>query len=295
MAIDLTQNGTASRHQLDLGVALARGEIGAHFQPKVDLRSGRVIGVEALARWEHPDLGELPAAEFIGAVGSDEEMRSLTEHVIEVSTRAAGDWWRSGLSLQLSANLPAIAISSTDWNLAGFVASCLSAAAVPGEAIRFDVTEDALLLDPEQVRKRVAELVARGGGLAIDDFGTGHFSLRQLISLPIDELKIDTSLIRQLDEAESRTMVRAIIHLAHQIGLPVVAEGVESREAWQQLRSMGCERAQGFLISPPLPSREVPAWLASWNQRARELSSTSRIRRRGRVPRPRTAPAEATA
>jgi EAL domain-containing protein (putative c-di-GMP-specific phosphodiesterase class I) len=294
MAMDLTQNGTASRHQLDVGEALARGEIGAHFQPKVDLRNGRVIGVEALARWDHPDLGGLETAEFVGSVGPD-EMRSLTERVIQVATRAAGDWWRSGLRLQLSINLPALAISSTDWNVAGVVADCLSAAAVPGEAIRFEVTEDALLLDPQQVSNRVAELVAHGGGLAIDDFGSGHFSLRQLISLPIEELKIHTSLIRQLEDDESRTMVRAIIHLAHQIGLPVVAEGVETREAWQQLRSMGCERAQGSLISPPLPSREVPAWLASWNQRARELSSTNRIRRRDRVPKPRTAPAEATA
>ncbi len=296
MAMDLTQNGSASRHEFDIGGALERGEIGVHFQPKVDLRSGRVIGVEALARWEHPERGLLPAAEFIHAVESDELMRSLTERVIEISTRAAGDWWRSGLSLQLSVNLPALAISSSDWNLAALVADSLAAAALPGEAIRFDVTEDALLVDPEQVSERVARFVAVGGGVSIDDFGTGHFSLRQLISLPIDELKIDTSLTRRLDDDECRTMIRAIIHLAHQIGLPVVAEGVETTEAWQQLRSMGCERAQGFLISPPVPAREVPAWLASWNQRARELSSTSRLRRRGRkAPKQPAVRAEATA
>ncbi len=296
MAMDLTQTATSSRHELDVSGALGRGEIGAHFQPKVDLRSGRVIGVEALARWEHPSLGLLPAAKFVSSVESDEEMRSLTERMIQISTRAAGDWWRSGLSLQLSVNLPTLAISSTDWNLAGFIAGSLSTAALPGEAIRFDVTEDALLGDSQRVTERVAAFAALGGGISIDDFGTGHFSLRQLISLPIEELKIDTSLIRHLDDAECKTMVRAIIHLAHQVGLSVVAEGVETRDAWQQLRSMGCERAQGFLISPPVPSREVPAWLASWNQRARELSSTNRIRRRDqRAPRRRTPTAEATA
>ena len=282
MAMDLTKTATAGRHEPDIGGALDRGEIGVHFQPKVDLRSGRVIGVEALARWEHPEKGLLPAAEFIGLVESDERMRSLTERVIEISTRAAGDWWRSGLSLQLSVNLPTLAVSSRDWNLAAFVAESLSTAALPAEAIGFDLTEDALLLDPEQVSERLARFAAVGGGLAIDDFGTGHFSLRQLIFLPIDELKIDMSLTRNLHDDECRTMIRAIIHLAHQIGLPVVAEGVETKEAWQQLRSMGCERAQGFLISPPVPARDVPAWLASWNQRARELSSTSRLRRRGR-------------
>ena len=126
--------------------------------------------------------------------------------------------------------------------------------------------------------------------------GRGTSPFGSSSKLPIDELKIDRSLILHLDDDECRTIVRAIIHLAHQVGLPVVAEGVETRDAWQQLRSMGCERAQGFLISPPVPSREVPAWLASWNQRARELSSTTRIKRRRRgATKPTTAPAEATA
>jgi EAL domain-containing protein (putative c-di-GMP-specific phosphodiesterase class I) len=294
--MDDTHIGTLGRHTLDVGDALDRDEIDVHFQPKVDLRSGRVIGVEALARWEHPDRGLLPAAEFIRTVESDAQMRSLTERVLQISAQAAGDWWRSGLRLHLSVNLPAIAISSTDWDLATFVYSSLSTAGVPGKAIQFDVTEDALLLDPEQVTKRLARFVELGGGLSIDDFGTGYFSLRQLLELPIDELKIDRSLIMDLDGDESRTIVRAIIHLAHQVGLPVVAEGVETRDGWQQLRSMGCERAQGFLISPPIPSREVPAWLASWNQRARELSFATRgRRRRRRIAKQATAPAEATA
>lgn len=296
MTMDDTQTGTAGRHELDVGEALERGEIDVHFQPKVDLRSGRVLGVEALARWEHCDLGLLPAAEFIHTVESDAQMRSLTERVIGISTQAGGDWWRSGLRLQLSVNLPAIAVSATDWNLAAFVSSSLSTAGLPGEAFHFDVTEDALLLDTEQVTNRLAQFTELGGGLAIDDFGTGYFSLRQLIKLPLDELKIDRSLILHLDDDDCRTIVRAAIHLAHQVGLPVVAEGVETRDAWQQLRSMGCERAQGFLISPPVPSREVPAWLASWNQRARELSSTARIKhRRSRTTKQTTAPAEATA
>ncbi len=296
MAMDDTQTGRTGSHKLDVADALDRGEIDVHFQPKVDLRSGRVIGVEALVRWEHSELGLLPAAEFIHTVQSDAEMKSLTERVIGISTQAAGDWWRSGLRLQLSVNLPAIAVSATDWDLAAFVSSSLSTAGIPGTAIQFDVTEDALLLAPKLVAKRLAGFTELGGGLAIDDFGTGYFSLSQLIELPIDELKIDRSLILHLDEDESRTIIRAIIHLAHQVGLPVVAEGVETRDAWQQLRSMGCERAQGFLISPPVPSREVPAWLASWNQRARELSSTSRIMRRRRRPKKQpAATAEATA
>jgi EAL domain-containing protein (putative c-di-GMP-specific phosphodiesterase class I) len=294
----MTMEDTKSETAVDrgLGDALDPAEIDVHFQPKVDLRNGRVIGVEALARWQHPERGLLPAAEFIRDLGSGDRMRSLTERVIEISTRAAGDWWRSGLRLQVSVNLPAIAVSSADWNVAEAASRSLSNAGLPGEAIQFEVTEDALLPDPEQVANGLARFAALGGELAIDDFGTGHFSLRQLITLPIDELKIDRSLILGLDDDASRTIIRAVIHLAHQVGLPVVAEGVETKAAWQQLRSMGCERGQGYLISRPLPSREVPAWLASWNQRARELSSTGRIgRRRRRSPKQTPAPAEATA
>lgn len=281
MAMDSIDTPVSRRDRLDVAKALAGGEIGVHFQPEVDLRSGRVTGVEALARWEHPELGLLPAADFIDAVEADEQMIALTERVVQISTRAAGDWWRSGLRLRLAVNLPSIAVSAVEWDLDSLVSSSLAAARLPGEAIRFDLTEDALASDPDRLRERVTRLLANGAGLAIDDFGTGHFSLRQLVALPIEELKIDRSLILDLDDGESRTIVRAIVHLAHQIRLPVVAEGVETKEAWQQLRSMGCERAQGFLISRPIPSREVPAWLASWAQRARELSSTRRPKRLG--------------
>jgi EAL domain-containing protein (putative c-di-GMP-specific phosphodiesterase class I) len=121
-----------------------------------------------------------------------------------------------------------------------------------------------------------------GVRIVIDDFGTGYSSLSYLRRLPIDELKIDRSFIQELTD-DDKTIVRSTIHLAHQMGLQVVAEGVETDEAWRQLRSMGAERAQGFLIAKPLPAREVPAWLAAWNHRARELSSTKRVkRRRGR-------------
>jgi EAL domain-containing protein (putative c-di-GMP-specific phosphodiesterase class I) len=295
MATHDTHTGVPTRHDLDIAGALNRAEIDVHFQPKVDLRNGRVIGVEALARWEHPKRGLLPASDFIHSVEPGEQMVALTERVVQISTRAAGDWWRSGLRLRLSVNLPAMAVSAPDWDVDAFTSSSLSSAGLPADAIQFEVTEDALLFESDMVKRRLARLVAGGSGLALDDFGTGHFSLRQLITLPIEELKIDRSLTLNLDDGESRTIVRAAIHLAHQVGLPVVAEGVETREVWQQMRSMGCEAAQGYLISPPIPSRDVPAWLASWSQRARELSSTRRGERRSRNGARTSAPAKATA
>ena len=222
-------------------------------------------------------------------------MHELTERVIELATRAAGDWWRSGLRLQLSVNLwptssrPECGISTASSRM------LCRRPGLPGEALQFEVTENCLISDPARAAEALERLTRLGATITLDDFGTGHFSLRQLVRLPLEELKIDRCLIIGLDDEENRTIVRSTIHLAHQVGLPVVAEGVETKDTWQQLRSMGCERAQGFLIGKPLPAREVPAWLAAWNQRARELSSTKRRRRRTKIGVKRgKSPAEAT-
>jgi diguanylate cyclase len=294
MNANQTDNGITEPHESDLARALRQGEIQAHFLPKVDLRSARLEGVEALARWTRPDHAVIAARDFIEVVEAGGHMQALTEHIIEFSTRAAGDWWRSGLGLQLSINLPlgAISQSRSEWNLPRFVTSALAAAGLPGDALQFEVTEDGLLADPDLAAELLAELSDLGATISIDDFGTGHFSLRQLQTLPIDELKLDRSLVSGLDDSEHRTIVRSTIHLAHQMGLKVIAEGVETENSWRQLRSMGCEGAQGFLISRPMPAREVPAWLATWNHRARELSSTKRFRRTTRAARKRR---EATA
>jgi len=280
MTSNQTENGSGERRATDIARGLDRGEIQAHFLPKVDLRSARVVGVEALARWIHPTRGVIPARSFMDLIADGDHQRALTETVLEFSTRAAGDWWRSGLGLQLSLNLPLGPVAA-NWNLPQLVTDALAASGLPGDALQFEVTEDGLLADPEIAARLLGDLNELGATISIDDFGTGHFSLRQLKRLPLEELKLDRSLISGLDEEENRSIVRSTIHLAHQMGIQVVAEGVESETAWRQLRSMGCERAQGYLIAKPLPAREVPAWLASWNQRARDLSSTRprRLRR----------------
>jgi EAL domain-containing protein (putative c-di-GMP-specific phosphodiesterase class I) len=280
MALNRSQNGGGGAPLPDVVSALERGEIEPRFQPKVDLRSARVIGVEALARWDSPNLGLIAAAEFLPRVESEGKMRLLTERIIESSVRAAGDWWRSGLGLQLSVNLSSGTFSEPAWRLDDFVADALARAGLPGKALQFEITEDALVTEADATATALRQLSALGATISIDDFGTGHFSFRQLMSLPIEELKIDRSVILGVENDEERAIVRSTIHLAHQMGLQVVGEGVETEEAWRQLRSMGCERAQGFLISKPLPARQVPAWLATWNQRARQLSSIKRVQRR---------------
>jgi diguanylate cyclase len=289
MAWDQNQQGNRQTLPPTCVGALERGEIEAYYLPKVDLRTGRVIGVEALARWDDPSAGLTAAADFLDELDAAGLMRSLTERIIQSSIRAAGDWWRSGLGLQLSVNLSTSIFSESGWRLDQFVAETLHPTGLPAKALQFEVTEDALVNGGEEVATALRRLSALGATVAIDDFGTGHFSFRQLMDLPIDEVKIDRSLILALDGDGNRAIVRSAVHVAHQLGIQVVAEGIETDEAWSQLRSLGAERAQGFLIAKPMPAREVPAWLAAWNHRARELSSTKRLQRRGKTP-PRRAP-----
>jgi EAL domain-containing protein (putative c-di-GMP-specific phosphodiesterase class I) len=285
MAVETTQGYEESDggrpDGLDLAEALSADRIEVHFLPTVDLRSTRVVGVEALVRWDHPDRGLLRPGAFLQQAAAD-DLRPLTERVLQLSAQAAGDWWRSGLKLQLSVNLPVAAFLATDWKLHELTARTIEENRLPADALTFEITEDAAML--EGASETLAKLSRIGVGISIDDFGVGQFSISRLARLPLVELKIDRSFVAALGDEDDRRTVRSTIHLAHQLGLQVVAEGVETDEAWRTLRSMGCERAQGFLIAEPLPAREVPAWLASWNQRARELGSTGRLRRFGKRP-----------
>jgi EAL domain-containing protein (putative c-di-GMP-specific phosphodiesterase class I) len=261
--------------QDELAAAFDRGEIQTYFLPAVDLRTARVTGVEALARWFHPERGILPPADFLGIAESGGLMPAITERVIELGLQAAGDWWRSGLRVELSVNLPGAALTEPEQRPQEFLRKILAHAGLPSEALRFDLPEDAVMRasDPTEALQR---LTRGGNSISIDDFGTGHTALGRLKRLAIDELKIDRSLIRALARGGDKALVRSTIHLARQLGLRVVAEGVEEEETWRQLRGMGCDAAQGFLIAAPMPAREFPAWIASWDARGRELNTMQR-------------------
>lgn len=261
--------------QEELAQAVEKGQIQAHYLPKVDLRSARVTGMEALARWLHPDRGELAAGEFVDLAEAGGLMPALTERIVQLSTLATGDWWRSGLRLQLSVNLPASALTEPDPALDELVSAALVSRGLPFDALRLEITEDAIMAAPDAAQT-LERLKSLGVTISIDNFGTGRTSLGQLNDLPVDELKIDRSFTRTLTRGEGKGIVRSTIQLARQMDLQVVAEGVETEETWRQLRGMGCDGAQGFLIGKPMAAREVPAWLASWDARGRQLN---RIRR----------------
>jgi len=261
--------------QDELADALGNGQIQAYFLPKADLPTARVSGVEALARWFHPERGVLPPSDFLGLAEAGGLLPALTERILQLSTQAAGDWWRSGLRLELSLNLPADALAAPDPGLLDSIPIALDRSGIPATSLRFDVTEDAVMAaaDPTPALSALTELGVR---ISIDDFGTGHTSLERLKQLTVDELKIDRSFIRALSRGGDRALVRSTVHLARQLGLRVVAEGVDTEDAWRQLRGMGCHSAQGFLIGAPMPAREFLAWIASWDARGRQLNTVPR-------------------
>ena len=261
--------------QDELASALHGDEIQTYFLPTVDMRTARVTGVEALVRWFHPQRGVLPPSDFLDLAEAGGLMGTLTERVIELATRAAGDWWRSGLRPELSVNLPAGALAAPDPRLAKTVRTALSDSGLPPKALRFEVTEDAVMTaaDPSAALEPLTKL---GASITVDDFGTGHTSLDRLESLTADEVKIDRSFIRALSRGGRKGVVRSTVHLVRQLGLRVVAEGVETEDTWRQLRGMGCDAAQGFLIGAPMPAREFLAWIASWDARGRELNTIKR-------------------
>jgi EAL domain-containing protein (putative c-di-GMP-specific phosphodiesterase class I) len=272
--------------QDELAAALATDEIQAYFLPKVDLSTARVTGVEALARWIHPERGVLPPQEFLGLAESAGLMPALTERVISVAARATGDWWRSGLRLELSVNLPASAFAAPNPALDRVVDAALSSSGLPASSLRLDVTEDAVMTAVDPTRA-LEELTRAGSSISIDDFGTGHTSLGRLKRLAIDELKVDRSFIRAMSRGGDKALVRSTVHLARQLGLRVVAEGVETEETWRQLRGMGCDAAQGYLIGAPMPAREFLAWISSWDARGRALNTMPREQVEHAKPRPR--------
>jgi EAL domain-containing protein (putative c-di-GMP-specific phosphodiesterase class I) len=259
----------------ELAVALECDEIQPYFLPKVDLATARVAGVEALARWLHPSRGLLLPADFLPVAEAGGLMDALTERMVAAAIRATGDWWRSGLRLELSVNLQVSSLLEPNPGLAEVVTDTLEQTSLPAKSLRFDISESAVMAiaNPSRVVERLTDL---GAAVSIDDFGTGHTSLTRLESLGVDELKIDRSLIRAMARGGDRALVRSTIHLARQTGVRVVAEGVDTEDVWRQLRGMGCDAAQGFLIGAPMPAREFLAWIASWNGRGRELNTMPR-------------------
>jgi diguanylate cyclase (GGDEF)-like protein len=256
----------------ELRGAIENEELVLHFQPKASLETGSVFGVEALVRWMHPERGFIPPNDFIPIAEQTGLIKSLSRYVVATALRQCAAWNQQGLDLHVAVNLTVPDL--LDLELPDRIASLLEETGVHPQQLELELTESTILADPTRVREVLARFDQMGIGLAIDDFGTGYSSFAYLKRLPVRTIKIDRSFVMGMCEDESdATIVRSTIGLARNLGLDVVAEGVESNEIWEALRAEGCALAQGYFISRPVPPEELPAIVAA--RSVRVLSAAS--------------------
>ncbi len=244
----------------DLRRAAAEGELYLCYQPKLDLTHGHVRQAEALLRWQHPTLGLVSPAEFIPLAERTGSMGSLTHWVIEEAIRQLAEWEVRGLQVQLSVNISVDDLA--DDGLALRVTELLAHYRVSARQLIFEITESAIMHNPAQALSVLEQLRGCGISLSVDDFGTGYSSLAQLQRLPVQELKIDQSFVRNLDSTSGDgVIVRSTIEMSHNLGLKVVAEGVEFEPSLKLLKLWKCDTAQGYLISRPLNAMAFEMWM----------------------------------
>jgi diguanylate cyclase (GGDEF)-like protein/PAS domain S-box-containing protein len=240
--------------------AIASNELLLYYQPEADALTGAVQGVEALLRWQHPTYGFLSPDQFIPLAEQTGLITPLSAWVLETALRQCREWLRAGLELSISVNL-------SMWNLRDeclpdTIATLLQTCCIPPRLLCLELTESAVMVDTERTLAVLSRITALGVRISVDDFGTGYSSLFYLKRLPVNELKIDRSFVQHMRDVEAdAAIVRSTIELAHSLGLHVVAEGVEDRATWQQLRSLGCDTIQGYYLSRPLPPHDFERWL----------------------------------
>jgi EAL domain-containing protein (putative c-di-GMP-specific phosphodiesterase class I) len=243
---------------------IERGELVVHYQPALDLTTGRVVGVEGLVRWDHPQRGLLPPHEFIALAEETGLVVPLGAEVLATACRQVTAWPRAGQDggeLWLSVNLAVRQLLAVD--LCSVVEDALADSGLEPHRLCLEITESALLEDSESSTRALNRLKALGVRIGVDDFGTGFSSLTYLKRFPVDVLKIDRSFVAGLcRDHQDRAIVASVIDLAHAFGLTTTAEGVETDEQLAQLRALGCEQGQGFLWSRPLPAGAAERWLA---------------------------------
>jgi diguanylate cyclase (GGDEF)-like protein len=234
------------------------GQLLLHYQPQVRLADAEIVAVEALVRWAHPDRGLLMPAAFLPTAERGGLEVPLTHHLIAVAVRQAAAWTAGGWSCRVSVNVSPGALN--DDAFADRVLAALAGAGLPAGQLRLELTETSIMTDPGRAVRALREVSAHGVSVSVDDFGTGFSSLVQLRDVPADELKIDRTFVRDLRAGTpDAVMVRSSIDLGHNLGLEVVAEGVEDLDTLARLREMACDYAQGYALSRPVPAADVPA------------------------------------
>ncbi len=266
----------------ELRTAMSTRQLVVYYQPKIDLQTGDVSGVEALVRWNHPTRGLLYPDAFLGLVEEFGLMPSLTQLVLEMALDQAALWAAMGRPMTVAVNLSASSL--VDNNLPDRVAAMLAARGVPSSRLQLEITEEFLMADRDRARSILARLHDSGIEISVDDFGTGYSSLSYLLDLPIDELKLDRSFVFPMaDDARNAALVASTIALAHSLGLRIVAEGVETRIVFTELRRLGCDHAQGYFMSSAVSAVELDYWLSNRAELDPSVDLTTRLQAFDRV------------
>ncbi|HZB30781.1 MAG TPA: EAL domain-containing protein [Streptosporangiaceae bacterium] len=246
----------------DLRRAVDREELELYFQPKISLADGRLVGMEGLLRWRHPERGLIGPRDFLCMAEQTYLMRAITHYVVDAALAQAAEWWRTGLAVQLAINLSGRDLF--DMTLTETIATGLVKHEVPARLLQLEITERILTAEPAYAADTIEAIARLGVPLSLDDFGTGYSSLVRLKRLPVEEIKIDASFIQRITESsDDAVIVRSIIDLVRTLGLRSVAEGVEDAHTAQLLREMRCETAQGWFFGRPMDAATATAWLRS--------------------------------
>ncbi|SEI88955.1 EAL domain-containing response regulator [Frateuria terrea] len=265
-----TAQPTPAYTPADLQLAIQHGELLNHYQPKVDLATGRVIGVEALVRWQHPQDGLVMPHHFVPMSEEHGLVGYLGVEVMREALRDLRRWLDAGHQLDMAVNVSLGSVSSLDYP--DFLAEQAHAAGIPLHRLILEITESRLMDNPQVQLDVLTRLRLKQVKLSIDDFGTGYSGLAQLCDLPFDELKIDRGFVHGSSRNPAlRAILDASLGLARELGLRTVAEGVETQEDWQLLQASGCDMAQGYFIAKPMPGSHMDDWLAAWEARRRML------------------------
>jgi len=257
----------------ELRFAIENGQLINYYQPKVAVASGEVVGVETLVRWRHPVDGIVFPDQFIATAEAAGLIDDLTRAVFAGAVAQAKVWQEAQLPLRIAVNVSMDNLASL--NFLNFVAELTEKAGIAPQNVVLEVTETRLMQDTRAPLEILTRLRLKRFRLSIDDFGTGHSSLAQLRDIPFDELKIDQGFVHHAGTNETlRAMYDASLSLARQLGMEVVAEGVEDRDDWDLLRRTGCDLAQGVFMSRPMLAADLPGWIERWRERVRAESLT---------------------
>ncbi len=248
----------------EIKLAVEQNQLSLFVQPKIDFLTGKVLAVEALVRWDHPERGLLYPDMFIPFAEQTGHISKISHWMLSEASRYAALWKKEGLNITLAVNLSARDLIDTE--LPNKLKEILIKHELSADSLSLEITESSIMDDPERALETVERIAKMGISLSIDDFGTGYSSLAYLKRLPVNELKIDKSFVMNLEhDHNDATIVKSTIELGHNLGLKVVAEGIENKRSWDILKSMGCDYGQGYLMSKPMNANQMIEWIKQWS------------------------------